>query len=132
MSSTEDPVLQYKYDFKNFFETTFLKGDTSIPVSVSESPESSPSSATPEIQLFIQKELLQKDFKNIADFLTISFKNVDVSIKNGERVIKLSGIQKTFAGENDSYMTEVQSDYIFNRHSFSKLTLRVKKEGERG
>lgn len=133
--SSDDPALQYKYDFKNFFETTFLKGDSTMIASTEPESTSVPvgaSSATPEIQLFIQKELLDKDFKNIETFLAIRFKNIDVSIGSGSYIIDLLGIEKTFAGNNSSYSTELSGKYIFNRHSFSRLTLKVKKEGDTG
>lgn len=102
---------------------------------VAEAPTETPTkdasaSATPEIALFIQKELLEKDFKNIKDFLPIEFKSINASIQGGERLIELSGIRKTFAGDNSSYSTELGGKYIFNRHSFSRLTLQIKREEE--
>lgn len=133
--SSDDPALQYKYDFKNFFETTFLKGDSAMPESTEPEPvnsSKSTSSATPEIQLFIQKELLDKDFKNIETFLAIRFKNIDASIGSGSYIIELHSIGKTFAGNNSSFSVELSGKYIFNRHSFSRLTLKVKKEGDAG
>ena len=125
---SDDPILQYKYDFKNFFEVTFLKSDsnaTSTTPEILASPEDT--SATPEIQLFIQKELLDKDFKNIESFLPIGFKNINASIKDGERIINLTNVNKTFAG-NNSFATELSGKYIFNRHSFSRLLFKVKKD----
>lgn len=92
-------------------------------------PETTASVTTPEIQLFIQKELLDKDFKNIENFLPIKFKNINASIKDGNYIIELSGIEKTFMG-NTNYSLELSGKYIFNRHSFSRLTFKVKKEGE--
>lgn len=127
-SSSTDPVFQYKYDFKNFFEITFLKGDTLVTKTVD--PEVTTSAATPEIQLFIQKELLDKDFKNIESFLPIKFKNIDASISEWVYVIKLSDINKAFMGENNNYPLELSGKYIFNRHSFSRLTFKVKRDGE--
>lgn len=125
-NSSEDPLLRYKYDFKNFFEITFLKGDIIVTKTID--PEVTTSAATPEIQLFIQKELLDKDFKNIENFLPIKFKNIDASISEWVYVIKLSDINKAFMGENNNYPIELSGKYIFNRHSFSRLTFKVKKE----
>lgn len=92
-AGTNDLTLQYKYDFKNFFETTFLKPDAGGVTgtdTTQTNPVTSVQTNTPEIQLFIQKELLEKDFKNIAGFLPIAFKNITASIDgSGEYVIEL-------------------------------------------
>ncbi len=83
-TSVSDASLQYKYDFRNFFEITFSKENSSLS-SVTIDPKETTQvkntgSDTPEIRLFIQKELLDKDFKNIADFLPIGFSNINASI----------------------------------------------------
>ncbi|NDK19428.1 hypothetical protein GW819_01150 [Candidatus Gracilibacteria bacterium] len=128
----DNPSLKYKYDFRNFFETTFLKGDST---NTTNPPETTPSpintsSASPEIQLFIQKELLDKDFKNIESFLSIGFKNIDASISSdGNYVIDLHDIAKTFSINGTVFSTEFNSKYTFNRHAFSRLLSKVKKEG---
>ncbi|EKD29234.1 MAG: hypothetical protein ACD_78C00467G0001 [uncultured bacterium (gcode 4)] len=127
-SSSDDPALQYKYDFKNFFEITFLKGETIVTTTTE--PETTIPVSTPEIQLFIQKELLDKDFKNIESFLPIKFKNISASIKDGNYIIELNDIDKTFVWNNNSYSLELSGKYIFNRHSFSRLTFQVKKDAE--
>lgn len=93
-------------------------------------PHKDASSATPEIQLFIQKELLDKDFKNIESFLPIKFKNITASISEGNYMIDLNDIDAAFAGESGTYSVKLSSKYIFNRHSFSRLLLKVKKEGD--
>lgn len=130
ISLYEDPAVQYKYNFKNFFEVTFLQDNsTSIVNTVQkETGTTEPLSSTiPEIRLFIQKELIEKDFKNIANFLPISYKNIDASISDGSYVIKLSNIEKTFIGNtNTTYFMELNGSYIFNRHSFSRLSFTVK------
>jgi hypothetical protein len=130
-SSANEPELQYKYDFKNFFEVTFLK-DTSTSVTKTELTEPNTSetfgSTTPEIRLFIQKELLEKDFKNIEDFLSITYKNINASISEGSYIIKLSDIEKIFLGNGNNYFIELSGSYIFNRHSFSRLTFTVKND----
>lgn len=113
-----------------------MKGDSTVTTDASAeatgSVKAPSASATPEIQLFIQQELLDKDFKNIKDFLPIEFKNINASIQGGERLIELSDINKTFSGDNNSYSTELSGKYIFNRHSFSRLVFKIKKEGEDG
>jgi len=126
--SANDPSLKYKYDFRNFFETTFLKEDSSPEMTTS---PINTSSASPEIQLFIQKELLDKDFKNIESFLSIGFKNIDASISSdGNYIIELHDIIKSFSINETVFSTEFNSKYIFNRHSFSRLLFKVRKEGD--
>lgn len=132
-SSGDDPALRYKYDFKNFFETTFLKGDSSISTQpdMTSVTQNTPS-ASPEILLFIQKELLDKDFKNIRDFLPIEFKNITASINEGNYLIELNNMNKVFVGDSSSYPVEFSSKYLFNRHSFSRITFKVKTEAGDG
>ncbi len=135
LGSTDDPILMYKYDFKNFFEMTFLKNN-----STSSGPTWSESTivkiepfVTPEIQLFIQKELLDKDFKNIYNFLPIGFKNIQASIdEQGDYVIALKDISKWFQGQENSYNIELESKYIFKRHTFSRIMLKLKQEEDIG
>lgn len=81
-TSMTDPLLKYRSDFKNFFEVTFLKTESSglIPQIQSTDEDTVRDNNSPTIQLFIQKELLDKDFKNIANFLPITFKDIDASI----------------------------------------------------
>ena len=126
-SSSEDPMLQYKYDFRNFFEVTFLKKD--LMVSEEQTSPKDLLETSPEIRLFIQKELLEKDFKNIKDFLSIDFKNITASINDGNYIIALKNLNKTFIGNSTNYLVDLKSDYIFNRHSFSRLSFRVKRDG---
>lgn len=78
-------------------------------------------SSTPEIQLFVQKELIDKDFKNIVDFLPIGFKSITATINSGSYIIELNDINKSFMGEMNNYSVELQGKYLFNRHSFSRL-----------
>ena len=94
----------------------------SDPVSVSQP------SMTPEMQLFIQHELLDKDFKNIADFLPIGFSNVYAYIQDGAKIVELSKINKVFSGEEKSYPVEFSGNYVITRHLFSRMTFLVKRE----
>ncbi len=133
-SSTKDLALQYRYDFKNFFETTFLRTDggwISNPNTNNTGSTISRPENTPEIQLFIQKELLEKDFKNIASFLPIGFKNITASIDDTwEYVIDLKGLSKTFVGNGNNYIVDMSGKYLFKRHAFSRLVFQVKNSGD--
>lgn len=80
---------------------------------------------TPEMQIFVQKELVEKDFKNIATFLPIGFNNVYATIQNGNYAIELSSIKKTFLGKTNSYPVEFSGKYVLDRHTFYKLAFQV-------
>ena len=124
-SWADDSATRYKYDFKNFFEITFIKGNS---ITDSTTTEVVIDSTPPEIQLFIQRELLDKDFKNIVSFLPIGFKNIHVSIREWNYIIELTDIEKSFAGESNNYLVELSSKYIFNKHNFSRVEVKVEKE----
>ena len=83
---------------------------------------------TPEMQLFIKQELLDKDFKNIIDFLPIRFSNVYAYIQDGARIVELSKINKGFSGIEKSHTVELSGNYVITRHLFSRLTFLVKGE----
>ncbi len=127
--SSSEPELRYRYDFKNFFETTFLMGNTnsssSSQQSTSTSGDTPSKSMTPEMQIFIQNELVEKDFKNIVAFLPISFNNIYATIQNGNYAIDLSAIKKTFQGKDNAYPVELSGKYVFDRHAFYKLNFQL-------
>lgn len=124
-----EPELQYRYDFKNFFEITFLQSDSNYSTPLQSPPtnetSSNKSSMTPEMQIFVQKELIEKDFKNIENFLPINFNNIFATIQNGNYAINLSVIKKTFQGKIDSHSVEITGKYVFDRHMFYKLSFQV-------
>lgn len=126
-----EPELRYRYDFKNFFETTFLQNnsDSSVSISPSLAPVNEVSSArapmTPEMQIFVQKELVEKDFKNIATFLPIGFNNIYATIQNGNYAIELSSLKRIFIGKTNSYSVEFSGKYVLERHTFYRLTFQV-------
>lgn len=129
-TATEDLNLKYKYDFKNFFENTFLRGNSVAVINVpsTSDPVSTTSSTTPEMQLFIQQELLDKDFKNIVDFLPIHFSNVYAYVQDGARIVELSKINKGFTGNEKNYSVELSGNYVITRHLFSRLSFTVRAE----
>lgn len=129
--SVQEPNIKYKYDFKNFFENTFLNTSSLVMSNtlVTSPPINTRKVATPEIQLFIQHELLDKDFKNIVDFLPILFKNINAYNKDGERIIELSNIEKNFTGNGNNYFVEFNGKYLLDHHLFSQLTMKVRTDG---
>jgi len=93
LGNTDDPKLKYRYDFKNFFTTVFIDKSEGIAIqnpATSIDPISSKPPMDKEMQLFIQRELVDKDFKNISDFLIIGFSNIYATIKNGAYSIDLT------------------------------------------
>ncbi len=122
---------RYLYDFKNFFETTFIK--TNYKPSASKNPSqielfSKKPPMSENIITFIQKNLIEKDFKNFENFLRIPLSNIYVAIENGEYKIDVYSINKAFQGKSNTYQTEIAGKYIFKSHLFSWLNLQVKKE----
>jgi hypothetical protein len=136
LQSSDDPEMKFKKDFKNYFEVTFIKKDEEQLVGPEPEPLPTPTSTgvindEHEIAIFIQNKLLDGDFKNTEKFLPIGFRDIKVSVIEWTYLIELHNLKKSFKGENDTYFLEIESKYIFNRHTFSRLTFRVKKEGDK-
>lgn len=117
--------MRYRYDFKNFFETTFLQDASTSMTSSSNKISSEKTPMTPEMQIFVQRELIEKDFKNIATFFRIGFNNVYATIQNGNYAIELSSLEKAFLGKTNSYLVELSGKYVLDRHMFYRLVFRV-------
>lgn len=127
MTSESDPKKKDQYDFRNFFEVTFAKkAQENTALVTTKTPDRPPMSS--ELEIFIQKELLDKDFRNISSFLPILFSNIYASISDGNYIIDLSSITKDFPSTQDAYSTEISGKYIFSTHMFSRLRLQVKKK----
>jgi len=120
------PQEREKYNIYNFFKSilsTYSDGlDTSTPDTENTDPV-----LTPQMQIFVQRNLIEKDFAIIKSFLPISIKNVKAEIVNQEYEISLSNIQATVKGENRDYKLMVSSDYIFQTevNAFANMKLQV-------
>ena len=96
-NNTDDPAMKYRYDFKNFFTTVFIQGGNATLVQATPTTSASDRPLMEkDMQVWVQKELLDKDFANIKDVFPIGFPNIYATIKEGGYAIDLSAINKTF------------------------------------
>ena len=111
-----------KYNIRNFFKSTFF-ATSATPADVGPTnPQDNEPPISPQMQLFIQRELIEKDFTLTANFFPISMRNIRASIINGDYNIILSDI-KTTASAKDMYALKFDSKYIFQNdlHAFKDL-----------
>ena len=81
MPVSDDPKIRYRQDFKNFFRVTFIENpaiETQVTAPVA-APTHPPMDS--EVQIFVQDELINKDFKNIARTIPIGFSNIYATIQ---------------------------------------------------
>ncbi len=119
-----------RYDFKNIFETIYLTNFNHSDTNSEFSSEwlNLDNKMSAEMKNFVQKELLEKDFRNLDNFLIIWFKNIFAQIINWEYDITFENVFKNFNWKVRSYNTEISWKYIFKDHSFFNLILKVKRE----
>jgi hypothetical protein len=124
-SGEDDPVKKYQYDFKNFFEVSYLSsagGSQNISISTVQKE------MTPQMKVFVQQNLLDGDFKLLHGFLQIPGSSIYTAIENGEYRTELSKIQKNFSANSsgDEFSVELDGFYVFARHSFFRLSVTIK------
>ena len=129
-ASAETPKDKEKYDFKNIFYNLYLSPSAKTNLTQNWDPDiKTQTDNTPiAIKLFIQRELIDKDFKYIYDFLPIKFNNIKVSIENWNYLINVIDAEKSFNSKNTYYSSLFSSDYNIKTHSFTDITLKVKDE----
>jgi hypothetical protein len=125
-SSSEDRA---RFDIKNFFKYAFTEA---TPI---ESNKPSPSGElafelTPQMKLFVQSELIEKDFLLVKDTLTIPLSRVDARIENGLYDIRLRGIESTIPDRDRTFVLKIDSEYLFSKeiHAFKGIEFTVKNE----
>ncbi len=125
-TSAQTPQEREKYNIYNFFKSilsTYSDGlDTVTPDTENTEPV-----LTPRMQIFVQRNLIEKDFAIVKDFLPISIKNVKAEIVNQEYEISLSNILTKIKSSNRDYQLIVNSDYIFQTdvNAFENMRLQV-------
>jgi hypothetical protein len=113
-----------KYDIHNFFKFTFFakkdEGNEKTPPATT-----LPTTPTlsPEMQVFVQRQLIEKDFSIVSGFFPISIRNVQAKIVDGDYEISLSQIEANASTGNQSFRLTFSSDYIFqtNVNAFENL-----------
>lgn len=133
-SSSENPTDRDKYDFKNIFYNLYVNPDsgTNIADNWSQDTQTQTDDTPVAIKLFIQKELIDKDFKYISNFLPIKFNNIKVSIEGWNYIINIAWVEKSFNSLNTYYPTLFSSSYNIKSHSFTNISLKIKDESSTG
>ena len=125
------PEKKYYYDFKNIFETTFLVDANRLKMADSQQNTTTPtvvtSKMTPEMQVFAQQELIERDFKYVQSILPIGFKNIYAEISGGKYKIQISDVRtqvnSTSADFSEPFFLSFSSDYDYPTHSFTNIVL---------
>jgi hypothetical protein len=82
------------------------------------------------MKLFVQSELIEKDFFLLKDILTIPISRVNAQIEGGEYKIQLQNIDATLTDDSSTFKIQINSGYIFSKdtHAFSNMEFTVKNE----
>ncbi len=121
------------YLFENFFVNTYLDGSKAVAVTdatVTSDQGNEEEKTVPAMDssmlLFVDRELIRKDFKNVADALPISIANVTAKTASGAYDITLNGVKKPLSSTNgNAYLGVFSGKYVFQTHEFYALSIRV-------
>jgi hypothetical protein len=93
-------------------------------------PKDIPFNLTPQMKLFVQSELIEKDFLLLKDTLTIPISRVNVQIEGGEYKIQLRNIESSLIDSGHTFIMQINSGYLFSKdiHAFSDIEFTVKNE----
>lgn len=73
-----------RYSFSNYFKTTFFAvNPASTTNNSSENPSVVRPEMSPDMQLTVQHELIEKDFRNLASFAPIAIRNIFAKVESG-------------------------------------------------
>ncbi len=130
LANTTSPSERAKFDIKNYFLTTFSEKTPDSIGSPSPLTVNSESSMTPQMQLFVQSNLIEKDFLLVKDVLSIPIQAIYATIENGAYSIRVNGATSTLSDSNRSYMLVVDADYVFNQdvHAFQNIRFQVRSD----
>lgn len=131
-SGATTPQERERYNIYNFFKS-ILSSNTDTEDTTTVDTDTLDPVLTPQMQIFVQRNLIEKDFSIIAKFLPISIKNVKADIVNKEYDISLSNITAKVVSENRDYKLKISSDYIFQTelHAFENMKLQVSSSEDR-
>lgn len=119
------PEERERYDIYNFFKSTFFASDLPVEITAtgSQLPGGQRPPLSPEMQIFVQRELIEKDFSITSKFFPISIKNIHAAIVDGNYEISLFGIHTTVMSPTRIYGLDFESKYIFtsDTHAFYEL-----------
>ena len=135
LASARTAEEREQYDFRNYFRTTFFGSAVKTPVeNHSTDQTANHPEMSPDMQLTVQHELIEKDFHNLATFMPIAIKNIYAKIENGVYDIDLFGIQFAVRAKESSYLLEFHSKYAFSsdEHTFKNMAFKVLKDDTNG
>lgn len=125
---TQDNPRYQIYVFANYFVNTYLseRAASSSFDRPSDTGDDAGQSTEmdPATLVFVQQNLIQKDFKNVVSSFPISIANIEAKISDKTWDINLSGIRKTVNGQGGSYVLEFSGKYLFDQHSFYRMSVK--------
>lgn len=121
-SSATTQEERKKYDVYNFFKTTFFASDDTTETG-DITTNSNGYTLKPEIQIFVQRELIEKDFAIVHGFFPIAIRDIHADIVNGDYEISVFKIPVTKVTDKHNYNLKFDSDYIFqtDMHAFTNI-----------
>ncbi len=122
----ESPKYQL-YVFANYFVNTYLSDPSSIPTETDSQPEETSPATKMDARtlVFVQQNLIQKDFRNVVSGFPISIANIDAKIADRTWDITLSGIRKNVSGGGIPIIFEFKGKYLFDQHAFYRMSAKV-------
>lgn len=119
-----DPRRDF-YVFENFFINTYLTAPSQMPTVTEDAPTVTEDAPTVDMDknmlVFVDRELINKDFKNIANVLPINISNITASIDGGDYDITLNDVRKN----GDNYVASISGKYVFKTHEFYRLNIQI-------
>lgn len=119
------PEDKYKTDFKNIFELIYIFGSSpsqSNIVPINNTSDNEYNNMSVEMKAFIQKNLIDWDFKNINETFPIWFNNIKAEVQDnyGWYKIEIFGIKKSFKikDTDKTYNLNIGSKYVFTKKHF--------------
>ena len=82
------------------------------------------------MKLFVQSELIEKDFSLLKDIFVIPIARVNAQIEGGEYKIQLRNIESSLLVNNRTLVLQMTSGYLFSKdiHAFKDIELTAKNE----
>ena len=119
-----------QFDIKNFFKYTFSDVSWSVPTTKPPVPSDTPFNLSPQMKLFVQSELIEKDFFLLKDILVIPISRVNAQIEGGEYKIQLRNVESSLMANSRTFVIRINSGYLFSKdiHAFSDIEFTVKNE----
>ncbi len=124
---TPDNPRYQVYVFSNYFVNTYLSDRSAFAfsesTSLSDDGDLRPA-MDPATLVFVEQNLIQKDFKNVVKGFPISIANIDAKISDKTWDINLSGIRKSVVGSGPTYVLEFSGKYLFEQHAFYRMSVK--------